>query len=595
MAENTREPIDSNRAGTTPHNRGRKRDAKREKKRKSKQDEIVNTAQSKRRYLILAGIGAFAISLCIYLLRTDGTVGQVLDDAWYVLLAKALATGQGYTLINSPSPGIMPLYPPGFPFILSLFFRLSPQFPQNLWLLKSVSIVAMLGVGVATYYYFTRLRDLPHLPALGIATATTIGPGLVFLATSTVMSECVFTLLQLLSILAVEQCIRTQRGNVWKYTLLVIGAGLASLAFLTRSVAIAMILAAIVYLLKERLVRLALVFVAGVVLFAGPWALYSRLHSPTAEQKAEQNNSYVIRGYTEQFRDRLAGHLPAGRISFADLPARIGNNIVEIATEDVGGMLITPMFKSLNQGLGERPNTGRSVLSFLLSLLVIAGFLFTLREKVTLAEITFLFSLIIIVLWPFPPFRYVLPFLPFVIFYAVMGLRALRHFPRRKSHTSDDQGLPALMGFAVWFIVALNLYTNFDYIGRKFDDSPQKGPRWTRIFAENEPLLQWASQNLPADGAIAGQNPALAYLYTGRKTVPFDNPVENWELWKTLNVRYIMHTSPIPVADDPSENKYRVIYRSQGGLNLKIVDLGPPASRPAWEKKEGAVENIKIY
>ncbi|MGH9842517.1 MAG: hypothetical protein ACREEM_27565, partial [Blastocatellia bacterium] len=483
---------------------------------------------------------------------------------------------------------ITPLYPPGFPFILSLFFRLSPQFPQNLWLLKSVSIAAMLGVGVATYYYFNRLRDLPHLPALGVATATTLGPGLVFLATSTVMSECVFTLLQLSSILVVEQSIRTQRGNVWKYGLLVIGAGLVSLAFLTRSVAVAVILAAIVYLLKERLVRMALVFVTGVALFAGPWAIYSRLHSPTAEQKAEMNNSYVVRGYAEQFWDRLAGHVGAGKVSFADLPARIGTNIVEIVTEDVGGMLITPMFKGLNQGLGERPDTGRSFLSFLLSLLVIAGFIFTLWERVTLAEIALLFSLIIIVLWPFPPFRYVLPFLPFVIFYALMGLRALLHFLRRKSQTFDDQGLPALAGFAVWFIVALNLYTNFDYIGRKFDDAPQKGPRWTRIFAENEPLLQWASQNLPAEGAIAGQNPALAYLYTGRKAVPLDNPVENWDRWKALDVRYLMHTSPIPVADDPAESKYRVIYRSQGVLNLKIIDLGPPASRPAWEKKESS-------
>jgi hypothetical protein len=581
MAENTQGPIDSNQGGAP---KGKKRDAKRENKLKNKQDEANHKARSKRRFLILAGIIALAISLCIYLLRMDGTVGQILDDAWYVLLAKALATGQGYTLINSPSPGIMPLYPPGFPFILSLFFRLSPQFPQNLWLLKSVSIAAMLGVGVATYYYFIRLRDLPHLPALGIATATTLGPGLVFLATSTVMSECVFTLLQLSSILVVEQCVRRQRDDVWKHALIVAGAGLASLAFLTRSVAVALILAVIVYLLKERLLRMTLVFVAGVILFAGPWMLYSRLHSPTAEQKAEQNHGYVVRGYAEQFWDRLAGHAPAGKVSPADLPARIGNNIVGIMTEDLGGMLVTPMFRSLNQGLGERPNAGRSFLSFLLSLLVIAGFVFTLREKVTLAEITFALSLGIIVLWPFPPFRYVLPFLPFVIFHAVMGTRAIRHFARRKSQTSEGQGLPALVGFAVWLIVALNLYTNFDYIGRKFDDSPQRGPLWTRIFAENEPLLQWASQNLPAEGAIAGQNPALAYLYTGRKTVPLDNPAENWERWKAMNVRFVMHTSPVPVADEPAESNYRVIYRSRGSLNLKIIDLGPPSSRPAWEK-----------
>src|SRR2546422_9873302 len=50
--------------------------------------------------------------LLIYLLRLDQVIGMFADEARYALLAKALATGQGHTLINSPSPGIMPLSPP---------------------------------------------------------------------------------------------------------------------------------------------------------------------------------------------------------------------------------------------------------------------------------------------------------------------------------------------------------------------------------------------------------------------------------------------------------------------------------------------------
>jgi hypothetical protein len=42
----------------------------------------------------------------IYLLRIDHVVGMVVDDAWYVLLAKALADGRGYELINAPLAGI---------------------------------------------------------------------------------------------------------------------------------------------------------------------------------------------------------------------------------------------------------------------------------------------------------------------------------------------------------------------------------------------------------------------------------------------------------------------------------------------------------
>src|SRR5438128_958090 len=129
--------------------------------------------------------------LLIYLLRLDQVIGMFTDDAWYVLLAKTMASGQGYTIVNSPSPGIMPLYPPAFPFLLSLVFRLSPEFPANLWLLKSVSIVAMLGAGVTAYRYFVRDRSLPPYISLCIAVAAVLNPLIVMMATSTVMSECV--------------------------------------------------------------------------------------------------------------------------------------------------------------------------------------------------------------------------------------------------------------------------------------------------------------------------------------------------------------------------------------------------------------------
>lgn len=64
--------------------------------------------KKKRLTLIIAGAAALAVSLAIYILRLDKVAGLIVDDAWYVLLAKSLATGQGYTLINSPTPVIPP-------------------------------------------------------------------------------------------------------------------------------------------------------------------------------------------------------------------------------------------------------------------------------------------------------------------------------------------------------------------------------------------------------------------------------------------------------------------------------------------------------
>ena len=90
-------------------------------------------------------LGALAVA-SVYVLRVDAVVGMMVDDGWYVMLAEALATGQGYRLVNAPgSEFILPGYPPGFPALLSLVFRAQPSFPANLWLLKAVSVAAMLG------------------------------------------------------------------------------------------------------------------------------------------------------------------------------------------------------------------------------------------------------------------------------------------------------------------------------------------------------------------------------------------------------------------------------------------------------------------
>jgi len=566
--------------GSNP--RKKREDTRREKRRKQREQGAETGARSQRQTLIIAGGISILLFLLIYLTRLDRVVGMMPDDAWYVLLAKALATGQGYTLINSPSPGIVPVYPPAFPFLLSILYRLSPEFPANVWLLKSISIVAVLGTGFATWYYFVRVRELPPLPAMGIAAGTMLSPAFAFLATSTVMSECLFTLVQMAAIIAIERCVRSKKEEVWKYA--IIGAALASFAFLVRSMAVGLIVAIVLYLLGNRLTRATLIFVAGVALLAGPWVMYSQAHRPTAEHKLEMSNSFIISSYSDQFWDKLAGS-GEGKISAGEIPARVGSMAADIGTQEIGGLLITPLFRSLNLGLAERMDAGRMLLSLLVTLIVIAGFVAAVREKITLVELVVPLSLLIIVLWPFPPFRFVLPLLPFAIFYAGKGVQTLlRLFGG--GPTGDRPVSWLLFGATVWFIAVLNVITNLEYIGRRFSPRLTERPRWTRAFDDIEATLQWANQNLPTPDAVASNNPALAHLFTGRKTVAYVDPAGDWERWKQKNVRYIVHALPVGIAaPDESERQYKILYRS-GDLGLRVVDLGPVDSRLPWIKEK---------
>jgi hypothetical protein len=103
-----------------------------------------------------------------------------------------------------------------------------------------------------------------------------------------------------------------------------------------------------------------------------------------------------------------------------------------------------------------------------------------------------------------------------------------------------------------------------------------------RIYEENEALLKWAADNLPAEGALTTQNPALAYLLTGRKTVGSLAPARNWENWKRLGIRYWAQTSyykqePLNAA----EKRYRVLHTTPA-LDLRVLDFGPVETRVPW-------------
>jgi len=64
-------------------------------------------------------------------------VGVVADDAFYVILARSLATGQGYHALNLPGHPAGTHFPPGYPALLALLSLVAPAFPGNIAVFKA--------------------------------------------------------------------------------------------------------------------------------------------------------------------------------------------------------------------------------------------------------------------------------------------------------------------------------------------------------------------------------------------------------------------------------------------------------------------------
>ncbi|MBP6824130.1 MAG: hypothetical protein KA368_21460 [Acidobacteria bacterium] len=536
--------------------------------------------------LKIAALISLIVCLLIYVLRLDRVVGLFVDDGWYILLAKSLATGHGYSLINSPTAGILPLYPPAYPFLLSLFYRILPDFPGNVWLLKSVSIAAMMGVGIIGYRYFVKERGLPPLVALGICVASVLSPPLVFMATSTMMSECVFALIFLATVVVMEKCVRSENQSR-QLQLAALGAVLASVGFLTRSIAISLIAAGFFYLLKDRLIKPAIVFTVIVAALCGPWVLYTRLHTPTPEQQTEQGG-HIVLPYTKQFWQKRAGFSFSGNITAAELPERVVNNAIEISGRDIGRIVVTPLFEALRDPYQEAQKDsvkqgGRGdtwIGSFFLSIFAIIGLIVAARKKMTMAEFAIPLTLAVTALWPWETFRFVLPLIPFVIFYFVLGIQELIAFVQRVRQINNEAAAWKVSLVIVVLIVAVNIYGNINYILKTGDVLDR--PQWLQTFDEAEAMLKWVKENVPQTDTIATLNPPLVYLFTGHKTISSDFPAENWENWKRLGVRYVVKAAVYGETPDSSEQKFKVVYRARGRVNFRVVDLGPVESRPNW-------------
>jgi hypothetical protein len=523
------------------------------------------------------GLLILLFCLSLYLLRLDAVAGMFVDDGWYILLGKALATGQGYMLINSPTAGIMPAYPPAFPALLSLLFRIGPAFPANVWLLKLTSVLSLLGCGVLTYYYFVQVHEVRRSVAIGIALLTLVTPALVFLATSTLMSEIFFMLLQTATFVTVERSLRaTRRKAGW--LLVITAAGLASVTFLTRSIGVGLLVAGAVYYLLNRRVIYAVTFSFMVCLMVGPWLIYARQHAPTPEQIFEQKG-YITQSYSVSFWQRLAGAPESGTISYRELPNRLLRNLSEVSVRDVGGLTLPALYRSSAESgmevFGMTGDMGMAldvrIISAVLTVFSIFGFIVVVRRGLRLSELTFLCTLPVILTWPWLPFRFLVPFIPFIFLYLVNGIDGASRALLRLLKPDRSRPARALSTPARIFLmcaILLNLYEHGSYLLGKFHVAGSS-PVMIQSFSEAEQLMAWMRANLPPTAIVATENPPLVNLLTGLRTVSITSKPEELARRK---VNYAAHISQF-FAPPSADLNMRVMYET-GEVHFFVAELG---------------------
>ena len=456
--------------------------------------------------LILIAVLVITGGLYLVLMRPY-SFGSYHDDGMYGVLAKSLATGQGYRVISLPSEPHQTKSPPLYPFLLSLIWRLFPTFPQNVPLLMLLSVMASIAFLAFASKYLVSYDYANPLQALIVIAVAALNWRSILLSTG-VYSEMIYALLSVLALFLAE---RLERGAGLSVSV-VLGA-VMGLAFLSRSSAIALPLAVLFFFaVRKQWKRIPIpLLVCGC--FMASWLLWGYFHRPPADSL----NAGYYESYFSTLGQVFAG--PSGRSFSSILSSLVGL----ILSNAIGLLVVTvPVIcLGLNYATQSTPGFWFGVglcLSAITLIFTIGGF-FRFRETGLRLLHAYVAAYIVVhLVWPYAAYdRFLMPLLPWFLLFLVTETSRVFNSARKNLRLSSPlskRTIAALMGFVLLLLAGLVTYNIL--IGIRMLHSSQKEK--ARFSADQEAIHWLMSNASPSDVVICYRDPTY-YLYTGLKTI----------------------------------------------------------------------------
>ena len=406
-------------------------------------------------------------------------VGVFQDDGVYMVLAKSLATGEGYRYLNIPGAPNATHYPPIYPAFLALLWKLNPAFPQNVTMFKFANAL-LLGGAAALFHAFARQRlQLGQLAsALSVAAFTACAP--VVLLTVMVLSEPMFLCGLAATLILADRAAASGRPR----DAALAGATSAVLA-LVRTLGIVVVPATVLVMAWRRQWRGAFTLGAVAVALSIPWQLWVGTHA------AEVPPIYLGKygSYLGWLADavRTDGWVFVRDVAWANLTSLVAQGWASTATD------------TLNVYVRNTTSIG---LAFFFGLGLGA-----LWRRTPAVALFLVFYLGIVVIWPFFPARFTWGVWPLVGL--VYGLAAVTVW-------GSSRRIVRFGGVAPLAALAVG-YGGYNYLGVTRD--------WWTVVQKSvadraRPLAEWVVANTDSSAVVATDDDVLIYLYTGRRAIP---------------------------------------------------------------------------
>lgn len=423
-------------------------------------------------------------------LMVEGVCGVYHDDAIYVSTAKSLADGQGYCLINLPGSPVQTKYPPFYPLVLAAIWKMWPSFPANLSVMQYVSLLSgAIGLGLC-YLYLVSKTSLGRASAVTVCLICVTSKQYLYFSTLT-MSEPLFFLLLILALWAMDARFLDNTGRLGQF-----GTGvLWAMPFLCRTIGVVVPLTGVLLLWKWK--RPIFWPLLGALVTVMPWLLFGVFSSGKSSDSVIGNIWYS---------SYLDWWLRFGGWSLAKVV------VLNIITGTIS--TVTAAFAGIKNFALEAPG----YLVLFIWLIAEGGMLIGLWAQLKKDRAIGWFVLMylgVVVIWPWPPHRFVVAVLPLLI-----GIVFSGWFFLRDKFFSGYQ--PKF--FTVIVIAAILLFNIQDFQQQALANARRHYPvlegRAEEVeWGSYQNLFSWIGENTSSDDILACGLDSMVYLYTGRKTV----------------------------------------------------------------------------
>jgi hypothetical protein len=418
--------------------------------------------------------------------RSMPQIGAYHDDAVYLASAKGLAEHAGYRVLSLPDQPFQTRFPPVFPLLLSLVWRLDPRFPENL---PKVTLLCWSLLPLYAFLVFRVLRQwgLGKLESTAISALAAVSPHLV-LASLMTMSDLTFCVLVLGTILLLE------RGMTEASPAIFAAAGVAGgLAFLTRTQGLALLASATLCLVWRRRWLDAALYSSVFGIAVAGWFLWTRQHAypgtdPVAIYYVDYARFYQV------------------SVHWADIPGFVQTNVDSMF---MGATRL--IFASVGF------STPARAFAWVVCAGAASGLVRAVRQTGRLHFALFsLMSFLMLIPSYFPPNeRYMLPLWPALavgLYFEFRHIWGLCRVNFAQPALSPRLAAAAILTAGAVVAIAIP-WNNLQGIA---SDLPSILGDYERLSNLKRPGYEWIRDHTPVDTRILTYDDPLLYLYTGR-------------------------------------------------------------------------------